>query len=138
MLALCRGLQQKAVMINLVNELQVPCEVKDEVAGAYDESNIGDRIQVYWPRDCQWYTGEVTAFTPEGDGLDEEVAGKHTITYDDGEVQHYCLAKKKFRLILSFMDVPLKEWKGVVMGADGQVVKFIVMGSSSRRCKGGA
>ena len=138
MMALSRGLQQKAVMINLVNELQVPCEVKDEVAGAYDESNIGDRIQVYWPRDCQWYTGEVTAFTPEGDGVDEEVAGKHTITYDDGEVQHYCLAKKKFRLILSFMDVPLKEWKGVVMGADGQVVKFIVMGSSSRRCKGGA
>ena len=135
MLALCRGLQKKAVMINLVNELQVSCEVRDKVAGAvYDESNIGDRIQVYWKRDRQWYTGDVTAFTPEGEGVDEEVAGKHTITYDDGDVKHYCLAKKKFRLILSFMDMPLKEWKGVTMGADGQVVKI----NFSRRCKGGA
>ena len=29
MMALSRGLQQKAVMINLVNELQMTCEVKD-------------------------------------------------------------------------------------------------------------
>ena len=40
---------------------------------------------------------------------------------------------KKFRLILSFMDVPLKEWTGVNMGADGQVVKI----DYTRRCKGG-
>ena len=59
MLALCRGLQQKAVMIDLVNELQVT-------------------------------------------GVD--------------------------------VDVPLTEWKGVTMGADGQVVKI----DFSRRCKGGA
>jgi hypothetical protein len=32
------------------------------------------------------------------------------------------------------MDIPLKEWKGVTMGADGQVVKI----DFSRRCKGGA
>ena len=75
----------------------------------------------------------MTAFTPEGEGVDEEVAGKHTVTYDDGEVKHYCLAKEKFRLILSFMDVPLKEWTGVNMGADGQVVKI----DYTRRCKGG-
>ena len=135
----------------------------------YDESNIGDRIQVYWDRHYKWcvgsktrgeqeeegrrvdrsvwsgvwcavvccvielplhrssshslilsslypsssippippippvppfrYTGEVTAFTPEGEGVDEEVAGKHSVTYDDGDTKHYCLAKKKFRLI---------------------------------------
>jgi hypothetical protein len=59
MLALCRGLQKKAVMINLVNELKVT-------------------------------------------GVD--------------------------------VDVPLKEWKGVTMGADGQVVKI----DFSQRCKGGA
>jgi hypothetical protein len=145
MLALCRGLQKKAVMINLVNELQVACEVKEKVSGAvYDESNIGDRVQVYWDRDERrrdgrrggggWYTGVVTAFTLEGEGVDEEVAGKHTVTYDDGEVNHYCLATKRFRHILSFMDMPLKEWKGVTMGADGQVVKI----DFSRRCKGGA
>ena len=77
----------------------------------------------------------MTAFTPEGEGVDEEVAGKHTVTYDDGDVKHYCLAKKKFRHILSFMDMPLKEWKGVTMGADGQVVKIDF---SDGRCKGGA
>jgi hypothetical protein len=41
----------------------------------------------------------VTAFTPERDGVDEEMAGKHTVTYDDGDSKHYCLVKKKFRLI---------------------------------------
>jgi hypothetical protein len=58
-MALCRGLQKKAVMINLVNELQV------------EDVNV---------------------------------------------------------------DAPLKEWKGVTVGADGQVVKI----DFSRRCKGGA
>jgi hypothetical protein len=58
-MALCRGLQKKAVMINLVNELQV--EVED-------------------------------------------------------------------------VDAPLKEWRGVTMGADGQVVKI----DFSNRCNGGA
>ena len=41
----------------------------------------------------------MTAFTPERDGVDEEMAGKHTVTYDDGDPKHYCLVKKKFRLI---------------------------------------
>ena len=59
MLALCRGLQKKAAMINLVNELQV----------------------------------------------------------EDVDV-----------------DAPLKEWEGVTVGADGQVVKI----DFSRRCMGGA
>jgi hypothetical protein len=123
-------------MVNLVNELQVTCEqVREKVAGAvYDKSNIGDRVQVYWGRD-KWYAGDVTAVTPEGEGVDEEVAGKHTVTYDDGDVKHYCLAKKNFRHSLSFMDLPLKEWKGVTMGADGQVVKIDF---SDGRCKGGA
>jgi len=137
MLALCRGLQEKAVMVNLVNELQVTCEVREKVAGAvYDESNIGDRVQVYWDQNYtyKWCTGDVTAFTPEGEGVDEEVAGKHTVTYDDGDVKHYCLAKQKFRHSLSFMDMPLKEWKGVTMGADGQVVEIVF----SYRCNGGA
>ena len=59
MLALCRGLQKKAVMVNLVNELQV----------------------------------------------------------EDMDV-----------------DAPLKEWEGVTVGADGQVVEI----DFSYRCKGGA
>ena len=59
MLALCRGLQKKAVMINLVNELQVT-------------------------------------------GVD--------------------------------VDAPLKEWTGITMGADGQVVEIDL----TQRCKGGA
>jgi hypothetical protein len=141
MLALCRGLQKKAVMVNLVNELQVTCVREKNPGAVYDESNIGDRIQMSlkvgratrWGFD-KWYAGDVTAFTPEGEGVDEEVAGKHTVTYDDGDVKHYCLAKQKFRHSLSFMDMPLKEWKGVTMGADGQVVKI----DFSWRCKGGA
>ena len=59
MLALCRGLQKKAVMIDLVNELQV-------------------------------------------EGVD--------------------------------VDAPLKEWTGITMGADGQVVEIDL----TQRCKGGA
>ena len=59
MLALCRGLPIKAVMINLVNELQV-------------------------------------------EGVD--------------------------------VDTPLKEWKGVTVGADGQVTEI----NFSKRCYGGA
>ena len=59
MLALCRGLQKKAVMVNLVNELQVK------------DMNV---------------------------------------------------------------DAPLKEWEGITVGADGQVVKI----DFSWRCKGGA
>ena len=65
-MALCRGLQKKAVMINLVNELQV-----EDV---------------------------------DADGIPVNV------------------------------DAPLKEWEGVMIGADGQVVKI----DFSRRCKGGA
>ena len=72
---------------------------KDVKKTNYDESIIGARIQVYWDRDYKWYTGYVTAFTPNGEGVDKELAGKHTVTYDDGDTKHYCLAKKKFRLM---------------------------------------
>jgi hypothetical protein len=66
----------------------------------YDDNIVGDRVEIYW--DQAWHSGKVTAFTPEGEGVDEEIAGKHTVNYDnydDGDVEHYCMTKTRFRTI---------------------------------------
>jgi Ubiquitin carboxyl-terminal hydrolase len=46
---------------------------------------VGCRLQVKWSKG-KYYTGIVTAYDPE--------SGKHQVTYDDGDIRSYCLAKK--------------------------------------------
>ena len=74
-------------------------ETERQKGSIYDKPNIGDRIQIYWNGDKKWYQGEIIAFTPNEIGVDKDVAGKHMVRYDDGEVQFYTLAKKNYRII---------------------------------------
>ena len=52
---------------------------------------VGRRLRVRWK--CgTYYAGHVTAYDPN--------TGKHTVTYDDGDVRDYRLAQKSFEWIL--------------------------------------
>ena len=50
---------------------------------------IGDRVEVYWSGDKKYYAGRITAVN---DGN-----GRHTITYDDGDVELLDLGKERWR-----------------------------------------
>jgi small nuclear ribonucleoprotein (snRNP)-like protein len=50
------------------------------------EKWIGRRLQVQWSQG-KWYPGVITNF--------DASTGKHTVTYDDGDIRQYNLAKKK-------------------------------------------
>ena len=58
------------------------------------ESAIGARIFVWWPMDEDWYPGFVTAFDP--------FRQRHTICYDDGDVEIVCLWAPNQLVVLLF------------------------------------
>lgn len=51
--------------------------------------DFGKRIQVWWPSDQAWYAGFVTGYSAG--------SRRHTIKYDDGEVERICLAAERYR-----------------------------------------
>lgn len=55
----------------------------------YGEELINLRIQVWWPMDEVFYAGTVEAFDPE--------TKKHTILYDDNEIEILDLTKEKWK-----------------------------------------
>ncbi|KAL3835478.1 hypothetical protein ACJIZ3_010214 [Penstemon smallii] len=56
----------------------------------YKEEVVDSRIQVWWPMDKTFYTGTITAFDP--------VTKKHTIRYDDDEIENLNLKKERWKL----------------------------------------
>jgi hypothetical protein len=58
------------------------------------------RISVYWPLDCEWYTGFVTEYDP--------VIRKHCVKYDDNEEEWLDLHNERFKFLLFPSDVPNK------------------------------
>ena len=46
---------------------------------------VGRRLKVKWAKE-KYYSGTVTSYDP--------MTGKHRVTYDDGDIRAYCLAKK--------------------------------------------
>ncbi|KAK3128989.1 hypothetical protein QOZ80_6BG0469640 [Eleusine coracana subsp. coracana] len=54
---------------------------------------IGHRIKVWWPLDKKFYEGVVESYDPS--------KKKHTVLYDDGDVEVLNLAKEKWNLIES-------------------------------------
>ena len=45
------------------------------------ELRVGDKIEVYWPLDDQYYPGSVVEYS--------EATGKHLISYDDAQVEKF-------------------------------------------------
>lgn len=58
-------------------------------ADSTDNLGIGERVEVFWPDDNQFYTGTVTAFNPEDN--------THQIDYDDGDIEKLDMAKEKWK-----------------------------------------
>ncbi|ERN18641.1 dentin sialophosphoprotein [Amborella trichopoda] len=56
-----------------------------------DESLVGSRIKVWWPRDKQFYEGIVQSFDSE--------KKKHTVAYTDGDVEVLKLEKERWELV---------------------------------------
>jgi len=51
----------------------------------FENQWVGRRLRIQW-KGGTFYTGRVTAY--------DAATGKHTVTYDDGDVRHYKLSKK--------------------------------------------
>ncbi|KAK3280391.1 hypothetical protein CYMTET_11761 [Cymbomonas tetramitiformis] len=58
----------------------------------YDEMKPGDKVEIFWPEDREWYPGTM------GD-TDED--GKTTIKYDDGDVETLLLKEERMRVLHS-------------------------------------
>ncbi|KAL1533196.1 hypothetical protein AAHA92_33115 [Salvia divinorum] len=56
----------------------------------FGEDLVGLRIQVWWPMDEMFYSGNVKAFDPE--------TKKHEVLYDDDEIELLNLRKEKWKL----------------------------------------
>ena len=50
---------------------------------------VGRRVAVFWADDDAWYTGLVTAYSKKH--------RKHTVQYDDGDIEMKNLACAKYR-----------------------------------------
>ncbi|KAF6156960.1 hypothetical protein GIB67_039721 [Kingdonia uniflora] len=55
------------------------------------EDVVGRRIRVYWPLDKIWYEGAVKYF--------DRVTGKHSVQYDDADVEELDLEKEKIEWV---------------------------------------
>ncbi|KAG6493832.1 hypothetical protein ZIOFF_048835 [Zingiber officinale] len=53
-----------------------------------DERLLGDRVQVWWPEDQQFYTGKVIQYN--------HLTKKHKILYDDGDVETLMLKEERW------------------------------------------
>ena len=47
---------------------------------------IGQRVEFYWVLESQWFAGTISKYDP--------LSNLHTVTYDDGEIKQYNLAKR--------------------------------------------
>ena len=59
--------------------------------GPTRELKIGDKIEVYWPLDDQYYPGSVSEYA--------EATGKHRIAYDDGQVENLKMDEENWRIL---------------------------------------
>ena len=57
----------------------MPCSLQDYLR----------RLEVWWPEDEAWYAGRVTGFNASRQ--------RHTIKYDDGEVERVFLPGERYR-----------------------------------------
>ena len=66
---------------------------------------MGSRVAVFWADDDAWYTGLVTAYSKKH--------RKHTVQYDDGDIEVKNLARAKYpwRYDFSSNDVSMVEVK---------------------------
>ena len=59
--------------------------------GPTRELKIGDKIEVYWPLDDQYYPGSVSEYA--------EDTGKHRIAYDDVQVENLKVDEENWRIL---------------------------------------
>jgi len=52
-----------------------------------DETHVGKRVSIYWPKDRKSYGGVLAKFDTE--------SGKHTVRYDDGDTKQYDMSKRR-------------------------------------------
>ncbi|GKC86231.1 phospholipase-like protein [Tanacetum coccineum] len=57
----------------------------------HGENLVGERIKVWWPLDKKYYEGVVESFD-----CSEK---KHTVSYDDGDVEHLVLKEQRWELV---------------------------------------
>lgn len=63
---------------------------KGEVNDDFLASIIGKKIQVYWPLDKEWYSGQVRSFDAR--------TNRHLVVYDDSQQERLDLKKERIRI----------------------------------------
>uniref|UniRef100_A0A0E0E0P9 Tudor domain-containing protein n=1 Tax=Oryza meridionalis TaxID=40149 RepID=A0A0E0E0P9_9ORYZ len=85
---------------------------------------IGKRIKVWWPLDKKFYEGVVESF--------DSSKRRHTVLYDDGDVEVLNLAKEKWEIVASD-DPPVKARKKDHSGRNQGRIKALPAASKLRR-----
>lgn len=67
----------------------------------HDQNLVGVRLEVWWPKDRQFYKGVIESF--------DSRKKKHKVVYDDGEVEVLNLAREKWNVIEADSDADEEE-----------------------------
>ena len=81
------NVNEKSCMID-DQEVDNDDKVNDEIL----KPSVGDRIQVYWPMDVKYYTGEVKEVLQDG---------RHVIEYDDSDKETLNLDNENWKFVHS-------------------------------------
>ncbi|GAU27034.1 hypothetical protein TSUD_313960 [Trifolium subterraneum] len=63
----------------------------ESVIKEYDQNLVGERVEVWWPKDREFYKGVIESF--------DSAKKKHKVLYDDGEVEILNLVREKWNII---------------------------------------
>ncbi|KAK2438442.1 Tudor/PWWP/MBT superfamily protein [Trifolium repens] len=69
--------------------------VLESVIKEYDQNLVGERVEVWWPKDRVFYKGVIESF----DSAKKEAQGDLAVLYDDGEVEVLNLVREKWHII---------------------------------------
>ena len=73
---------------------RVDCTLSDsEEIGTTRNISVGDKIEVFWPLDDQYYPGKIELY--------DRKSGKYGVTYGDGDTEKLDNAKEVYRPLLS-------------------------------------
>ena len=75
-----------------------PCAVGPGEDGAL-ALDLGQPLEVYWPKDGKWYAGKVVGYDVERSDQDGDSGMHHRVLYDDKDLKWHNLNKRKYRVV---------------------------------------
>ena len=86
-----------------VKQIKNHCWQREQIDAYHKNSKlVGSHVDVFWPREQQWFSGLITGYEPDT-GIKRcptlRAGGMHAVDYDDGESLLHDLSNTKYKII---------------------------------------